>query len=281
MPELPEVETIVGRLIEGGLIGNQILSMELRWLRHLAFPDPESARGLLEGQKVETISRRGKFLVFRLTNCYLLIHLRMSGDLRVEDSSLPTEKHDLTIWRLSDGRELRFHDPRRFGRVWLTAQPETVLGRLGPEPLEARFTADTLSRMVSERHRQLKPLLLDQTFLAGIGNIYADEALHRARLHPLRPSDSLTEGEVRRLWKGIRGALFAGLRHNGTSIDWVYREGRHQFRLRAYGREGKPCPRCGAGIRRIKVAQRSSYFCPRCQRAPRKLRGRPAKAPRG
>jgi formamidopyrimidine-DNA glycosylase len=270
MPELPEVETIVRRLIAGGLVGTSILSMDLRWARHLAIPEKELAQRKIAGQLVDAVTRRGKFLVFGLGRWTMLVHLRMSGDLRLEDSAVPLRKHDLTIWRLSDGRELRFHDPRRFGRVWLTDRPGDVLGRLGPEPLDTHFTAASLQALLAARHRQLKPLLLDQTFLAGIGNIYADEALYRARIHPLRISDSLSAAEAARLWRGIREALRAGLRHNGTSIDWVYREGRHQHLLQAYGREGKPCARCGAILRRIIVGQRSTTFCPRCQKRPRK-----------
>jgi formamidopyrimidine-DNA glycosylase len=270
MPELPEVETISRRLNAEGLVGKTILSLEVRWPRHIATPAPEIARAILAGLRIESVSRRAKFLVFQLTGWHLLIHLRMSGDIRLEPSLSPWEKHDLTIWHLSDGRDLRFNDPRRFGRVWLTQHPEDILARLGPEPLEASFTAVVLRGLLAARKRVLKPLLLDQTFVAGIGNIYADESLHRARLHPLRRSHTLTAVEVARLWKGIRAALRAGVRHNGTSIDWVYRGGRHQHRLRVYGREGESCGVCGGKICRILVGQRSSYFCPRCQPRPRR-----------
>jgi formamidopyrimidine-DNA glycosylase len=270
MPELPEVETIARRLETGGLPGKEILSLEMRWPRHIALPTAERAREIVVGRRFESIARRGKFLVFELAGWHMLIHLRMSGDLRLEDSGAPLQKHDLTIWRLSGGSDLRFHDPRRFGRVWITEHPEEVLGRLGPEPLDASFSAAELGDRLVLHRRLLKPLLLDQTFVAGIGNIYADEALHRARLHPLRLSDSLSSEEARRLWRGIRAALRAGLHHHGTSIDWVYREGRHQHLLRVYGREGQSCGVCGTVIRRIKVGQRSSYFCPYCQKVPRK-----------
>jgi formamidopyrimidine-DNA glycosylase len=147
----------------------------------------------------------------------------------------------------------------------VAAQAEDVTGALGPEPLAPGFTARHLGQRLAGRKRRLKPLLLDQTFLAGVGNIYADEALHRAGLHPLRRSDALKPEEVRALWRAIRGALRAGLRHNGASIDWVYRGGSFQSLFRVYDRAGEPCRRCGTPIRRIVVGQRGTHFCPRCQ----------------
>ncbi|MCH8338444.1 MAG: hypothetical protein IH858_06320 [Chloroflexi bacterium] len=140
-----------------------------------------------------------------------------------------------------------------------------MLGKLGPEPLADEFDLPTLVEILSKRRRALKPLLLDQTVIAGLGNIYTDEALHRAKVHPLRQSDSLNSAEVRALWEGIRGALQSGLRHNGASIDWVYRGGEFQNYFRAYGREGEPCPTCGSEIVRTVVGQRGTYFCPTCQ----------------
>ncbi len=147
-------------------------------------------------------------------------------------------------------------------------QAEDVTGSLGPEPLARSFTAARLGRMLAARQRLLKPLLLDQTFIAGLGNIYADEALHRAGLHPLRRSDSLTPEEVKALWRGIRQALQTGLRHNGASIDWAYRGGSFQNHFRVYDRAGEPCDTCGTPIRRIVVGQRGTHFCPGCQALP-------------
>jgi formamidopyrimidine-DNA glycosylase len=274
MPELPEVETIARKLREGSgaepsVAGRSILSIVIRWPRHIAQPSGAEISALAQGQAIQSISRRGKFLVLALTRDTLLIHLRMSGDLCVVPASDPLRKHDLTIFHLSGGVDLRFHDPRRFGRVWLTREPGSILDGLGPEPLAADFTARRLAAMLASRKRILKPLLLDQTFLAGLGNIYTDEALHRARLNPLRRSHSLRPAEVARLYRGIRSALRLGIARNGASIDWVYRGGGFQQHFRVYGRAGKPCGTCGNRIRRIIVGQRSTFYCPNCQKKKR------------
>ena len=271
MPELPEVETIARKLREGcggdpSILGREIRSVEIRHPKPIAFPGAAEAGGQMRGQTFREISRRGKFLVCRLTDRYLLIHLRMSGDVQVLPAGQPPRKHDHVIWHLSGDADLRFHDPRRFGRIWLVESPQEVLGPLGPEPLGPDFTKARLGEMLRARKRLLKPLLLDQTFLAGLGNIYTDEALHRARLHPLRRSDTLRKDEVARLWHGIRAALRVGIVQDGASIDWVYRGGEFQNHFRVYGREGERCKKCGAKIHRIVVGQRSTYFCPKCQR---------------
>jgi formamidopyrimidine-DNA glycosylase len=275
MPELPEVETIARKLREGcggepSILGREIRSVEIRHPKPIAFPGVEVAREQMRSLVFEEISRRGKFLVCRLSQGYLLIHLRMSGDLQVLPAGQPPRKHDHVIWHLSGDADLRFHDPRRFGRIWLVESPQEVLGPLGPEPLAPDFTAARLGEMLRARKRLLKPLLLDQTFLAGLGNIYTDEALHRARLHPLRRSETLQKDEVARLWHGIRAALRVGIAQDGASIDWVYRGGNSQNHFRVYGREGERCKKCGAKIRRIVVGQRSTYFCPKCQPLGRK-----------
>jgi formamidopyrimidine-DNA glycosylase len=271
MPELPEVETITRKLREGcrgepPILGREIIAVEIRHPKPIAFPSVEKAIEQMRGMRFEEISRRGKFLVCRLSQGFLLIHLRMSGDLQVVPAGQAPRKHDHVVWHLSGDVDLRYHDPRRFGRIWLVDTPEEVLGALGPEPLAREFTAARLGEMLRTRARLLKPLLLDQTFLAGLGNIYVDEALHRARLHPLRRSDLLRKDEITRLWHGIRAALRVGIARNGASIDWVYRGGEFQHHFRVYDREGEPCLRCGAKIRRTVVGQRSTYFCPKCQR---------------
>ena len=271
MPELPEVETIARRLCGGcgdepPLPGRTILAVRIRHPKPVARPGPAAARRRMVGKTFLSVSRRGKFVVCRLSRGCLLIHLRMSGDLELFPSGGKPRKHDHIIWRLDGGWDLRFHDPRRFGRIWAVDDPAEVLGSLGPEPLEEDFTAGRVRKMLGARRRQLKPLLLDQTFIAGIGNIYADESLFRARLHPLRRSDALNREEIGRLLRGIRSALRTGLAMNGASIDWAYRGGEFQNSFRVYGREGEACLRCGAKIRRITVGQRSTYFCPVCQR---------------
>jgi formamidopyrimidine-DNA glycosylase len=194
----------------------------------------------------------------------------MTGDLRIKESTIKPEKHDRLILSLQSAlpeerRQLHlvFNDPRKFGRVWLIANPEDVLGKLGPEPLSRGFTAQWLYTALHSKHRQLKPLLLDQTFLAGLGNIYADESLHRAKLHPLAASSSVTARQAVALHEAVRKVLREGIRRNGASFDWVYRGGEYHFQV--YDRTGKPCPVCGTPIERILVGQRSTHFCPQCQ----------------
>ncbi len=159
-----------------------------------------------------------------------------------------------------------FNDTRKFGRVWLTDDMEKVLGRLGPEPLGQSFTSHWLYDALQSCHRQLKPLLLDQTFLAGLGNIYTDEALHMAKLHPRALSDSVTAKQAERLHQAIQFILQEGIRRNGASIDWVYRGGDFQNHFRVYGRDGEPCLVCGTTIQKIIVGQRGTHICPNCQK---------------
>ncbi|MEW6287509.1 MAG: DNA-formamidopyrimidine glycosylase [Chloroflexota bacterium] len=264
MPELPEVETIARRL-EPELVGKTIREADLRWDRTLATPSPRKFKEHIRGQKITNISRRAKYIVFRLSSFHLLIHLRMSGDLLLRDSTTEPEPHDRLLLKLSGGKSLAFNDTRKFGRVWLTAQPEEVLGKLGPEPLGADFTAEWLYHALHAKRRQIKPLLLDQTFLAGLGNIYTDEALHLARLHPLRLSDSVSRQQAEALHEAIQSVLREGIRRNGASIDWVYRGGEFQNYFRVYDRAGEPCKVCGTKIERITVGQRGTHFCPNCQ----------------
>jgi len=278
MPELPEVETVVRELRQGGsargasVVGQTIARVTVRWPRHIATPSAKVLQQQLPGQTITGLGRRGKYLIFELSRDVLLIHLKMSGDLTQVPAGAPRDKHAHTIFHFTDGTALRFSDTRKFGKVYLVGRADEVVGRLGPEPLERAFTAARLGQMLAGRRRLLKPLLLDQTFLAGLGNIYTDEALHLAGLHPQRLSDSLSPTEVRALWLGIRRALRTGLRHNGASIDWVYRGGGYQHYFRVYDQTGKPCPRCGTLIRRMVVGQRGTHYCPACQ----KLKGKRA-----
>jgi formamidopyrimidine-DNA glycosylase len=271
MPELPEVDTIARQLLIGqgdrgpSVVGRTIRRVTVRWPRHIARPSPRELQARLPGQTIQNVTRRGKYIIFELSRDVLLIHLKMSGDLSMAPDGTPRDKHAHTIFHFEDGWQLRFSDTRKFGKVFLAARAEDVTGLLGPEPLEPAFTAKRLAAMLAARHRQLKPLLLDQTFIAGLGNIYADEALHLAKLHPLRRSDTVTPEEARTLWAAIRRALRTGLRHNGASIDWVYRGGGFQNYFRVYERAGEPCFRCGTPIRRIVVGQRGTHFCPTCQ----------------
>jgi len=264
MPELPEVETIA-RSLRPELTGREVISVHLLWARTLAAPAPGLFAERISGQQILGVSRRAKYLNLQLSTFNLFIHLRMSGDLRVEDDSLPPQKHDRLVLKLSDARQLVFNDTRKFGRVWLTAHPEDVIGGLGPEPLDPAFTPEMLYTRLRERHRQLKPLLLDQGFVAGLGNIYAVEALHLSEIHPLRVSDTIAMDEAARLHHAIQTVLMAGIEHNGASIDWVYRGGGFQNYFRVYDREGQPCPVCGTPVERMVVGQRGTHFCPKCQ----------------
>jgi len=264
MPELPEVETIA-RILKPDLIGRTILSADLRWSRTLAMPSPKKFKEQIKGQKIVDIGRRAKYLIIQLADFHLLVHLRMSGDLFIKDSTNKPEKHDRLVLKLSNNRSLIFNDTRKFGRVWLTSNTEEVLGKLGPEPLSKDFSPQWLHSALHNKHRQLKPLLLDQSFLAGLGNIYTDEALHIAKLHPVAVSDSVTAKQAEALYEAIRAVLKEGIRRNGASIDWVYRGGEFQNHFRVYDRAGKPCPVCGTKVARLVVGQRGTHICPKCQ----------------
>lgn len=271
MPELPEVETIA-RTLRPALTGAEILGAEILWARTIAVPPARKFRGQIRGQKIIGVGRRAKFLHLQLSTFHLFIHLRMSGDVLIQEGDYKPAKHDrliLTLASSSNGKGeklLVFRDARKFGRVWLTDDPASVIGDLGPEPLSEAFTPAWLYENLRRRHRQLKPLLLDQTFLAGLGNIYADESLHRARLHPQAASDAVTREQAARLWEAIRATLEEGIRRNGASIDWVYRGGEFQNHFRVYGREGQPCPICGTKIERLVIGQRGTHICPTCQK---------------
>lgn len=265
MPELPEVETIA-RAIKPGLVGKTVISADLRWERTLATPSPSQFKKRVAGQEIMDVSRRAKYLIIHLKNYNLLIHLRMSGDLMIRTGTIKPEKHDRLVLHLSDHNYLAFNDTRKFGRVWFTDQPKEILGKLGPEPLEKNFTAQWLFENLHGRKRQLKPLLLDQTFLAGLGNIYTDECLHIAKLHPLAASNTVTYQQAEALHKAIRAVLKEGIRRNGASIDWVYRGGDYQNHFRVYDQQGKPCLVCGTKIQKLTVGQRGTHICPNCQR---------------
>jgi formamidopyrimidine-DNA glycosylase len=264
MPELPEVETIA-RTLRPALVGKTILSVDLRWRRTLATPSPVKFRQQIHGQQITGVSRRAKYLIIQLSTSSLLIHMRMSGDLLVVLGGYQPGNHDRLIAHLSEDTSLVFCDPRKFGRVWLVDDPADTLRDIGPEPLSEAFSSAWLFSALHHHRRQLKPLLLDQAFLAGLGNIYTDEALHLAKLHPLSLSDSVTKKQAQALWQAIREVLEEGILRNGASIDWVYRGGDFQNHFRVYGRTGLPCPVCRKNIERITVSQRGTHFCPRCQ----------------
>jgi formamidopyrimidine-DNA glycosylase len=192
----------------------------------------------------------------------------MSGDLRVEPETDPVQKHDRLILHFQDGMRLVFNDTRKFGRVWLASDPEAILADLGPEPLDPGLTDEIFYQRLNRLHRQIKPLLLDQSFLAGVGNIYSDEALHLAGIHPLTPSNQISAPKAASLLAAVREVLEEGIRRNGASIDWVYRGGDFQNHFRVYQRSGEACLTCGTAVERRQIGQRSTHFCPVCQPFP-------------
>jgi len=270
MPELPEVETVV-RGLRPLVRGRTITGMACAWARTLHSPDAPTFAARIAGQTIQAGDRRAKYIVMALDHDFLVVHLKMTGRLYVTAADAT---HDADRWLrlhldLDNGQQLRFSDPRKFGRVYLTSELATITGALGPEPLADDFTlADFMARLAG-RTRGLKALLLDQGFIAGVGNIYADEALFRAGLHPLRRADSLTTDEAARLYLAVRAALNDGITHEGASINW-YRKpdgtrGESQNHFFVYGRDGQPCHNCGQPIDKIRVAQRGTHFCRNCQ----------------
>lgn len=274
MPELPEVQTIVNDLNAADVIGPTISGAKVFWTRSIAEPSPRSFCRRVKGQQFTAIGRRGKYLVFELSaGDTLLLHLRMSGRLHLVEAGTPRIRHEHVILSFEDGRQLRFHDPRKFGRLNLVKDPGRILNPLGPEPLAREFTARALGRLLKNRKRMLKPLLLDQTFIAGLGNIYVDEALWEARLHPCRLASALAKPEIKALRLAIPRVLKRGLKNLGTSLgsgetnfySVASRRGRNKDQLNVFRRTDLPCPRCNTTIERLVVGQRSTHICPKCQ----------------
>jgi len=282
MPELPEVQTIVNDLNAAGIDRAVITGAKVYWSRTIAEPSPSVFCRRIKGKKISAVRRRGKFIVLELKNGEnLLIHLRMSGRLHLVARNLPREKHEHVILNFIDGNQLRFHDTRKFGRIYLTADADKILGRLGLEPLTAGFTRKALAQQFQHRNRRIKPLLLDQTFIAGLGNIYVDEALWESRIHPCRMASSLSDSEIRALHRAIPKVLKRGLKNLGTSLGTgktnfysiAKHQGRNRDELMVFRRTGRPCRRCRTKIQRIVVGQRSTHICPKCQSVGSKVQG--------
>jgi formamidopyrimidine-DNA glycosylase len=283
VPELPEVET-VARDLRPRLTGATIVGARTSWARTLRSHDPVAFAELVAGHRVEEVGRRAKQLVVTLSGgLALTIHLKMTGQLFVVPAETAVDPYVRLVLELADGRELRFRDIRKFGRVGLyerdpltgelvaEAGGAAVFAGTGPEPLEDAFTVREFRRRLRARKGRLKPLLLDQSFLAGVGNIYADEALWLARLHPLRTARTLRPADERRLYEAIRSVLAEAVERRGSSVDDYTApdgDGSMQERLQVYQRTGQPCPRCGRPVRRIVVGARSTHFCSWCQRLP-------------
>lgn len=272
MPELPEVET-TRRGILPYLRGRRIRGLEVREPR-LRWPVPPDLAALVSGEAVDTVERRGKYLLLRLGKGTLLIHLGMSGSLRVLTAPAASpRKHDHIDLLLEDGRLLRYHDPRRFGAfLWLEGDParHPLLAGLGPEPLGDGFDGDYLFRLSRGRRTSVKQFLMDGHVVVGVGNIYANEALYLAGIDPRRRAGRVAAARYARLAAAVRGVLEGAIAQGGTTLrDYVNGNGAPGYfalSLNVYGRTGQPCPRCGEAIRQVRNAQRSTFYCPRCQR---------------
>ncbi len=270
MPELPEVET-VARMLAPHLQGRVIRRVDVHWARSVATPDVATFREQLRGARIESVARRGKYLIFALDpRAYLLTHLRMSGRYLL-GAEAAQHVHLRVLFLLDDDTVLAFVDPRKFGRLYLTAALDEPLAGLGPEPLSSAFTVEHLTACLARRKVSLKVALLDQRCVAGLGNIYACEALWQAQLAPQRRADSLSADDVARLHDAIQTVLRAAIVNGGTSLadrQYVFPDGgtgSHQLTLAVYGRAGEACPRCGAPVQRVVLAQRGTYFCAACQ----------------
>lgn len=272
MPELPEVETIARELESSGIRGKTIKDISVYWERTLSPYTVSEFRRKILGQKITSISRRGKLLIFALEDYYLLVHLRMTGKFSFSANG-EHFAHERIRLLLSDGRVLSFQDQRKFGRWSLAEDLEEGTSHLGVEPLSDSFTEKFLEKSVKGRKTAIKAFLLSQHCVAGLGNIYVDEALYASGIHPLRQTGSLTSDDIKRLHSSIIKVLEKGIRNQGTTLGAHLanyysvsgRRGRNQDRLKVFRREGETCEQCGATIQKIRVAQRGTHFCPTCQ----------------
>lgn len=272
MPELPEVEVIKEGL-KRKVKNRRIAKVEVRFSKSIKNISPPSFRKRVIGREVKEISRRGKFLILSLDDSsFLVIHLKMTGQLIYCPPNEEMDKHTCLIFTLDNNFQLRFMDMRRFGVVYLVEGLEeiTALADLGPEPLEDDFTSLSLEEILKGQKRKIKIVLTDQRVMAGLGNIYATEALYQAKVNPERRANQLTKSEIKALHGAIKDILKKAISARGTSTD-TYRDtegkkGRFQYQLQVYQREGDPCYRCGARISQVKISGRSTYFCPRCQK---------------
>ena len=283
MPELPEVET-VARDLRPRIVGSTITGARCSWTRTLRTHTPETFADAVAGRRVEGVGRRAKLVVIELSgDAALTIHLKMTGQLFVVPASAPEDPYVRLVLELADGREVRFRDIRKFGRIGLYGRDpvtgelvtevggSSVFGAFGPEPLDDAFTVREFRRRLRRRSGRLKPLLLDQSFVAGVGNIYADEALWAARLHPLRTAATLRPPDEGHLYRSLRTVLAEAVERRGSSIDDYTApdgDGSMQERLQVYQRTGEPCPRCGRPVKRIVIGARSTHLCTWCQRLP-------------
>ena len=278
MPELPEVESTV-RYLRERILHEEIAAVQVHWRRSVSPLSLSNYTKALESCQIRGVERRGKYVVVELSSratrglaqLFVLIHLRMSGSLDVVPKGVALHSHDRVVFFFKSGRELRFNDTRKFGRVYIVQDPLKVVGTLGSEPLSADFTPVLLQKVYGRKKGAMKPLLLNQTLVAGIGNIYADEALWRAGLHPLVPGTRVKVSQWELLHQVIQEILREAIAAQGTDFgDGVVEMG--SYVPAVYGREGEPCRRCGSAILRIVVGQRGTHFCPQCQPKPRRSR---------
>lgn len=272
MPELPEVESEIRALRDArpSLIGRRIAQVRLVWEGVVSGDTADVFRLQLAGAVFTTAERLGKYMLFgvecaagdRTRGRFLIIHLRMTGRLSLVPEADAQGRHTRLVLLLDQGVALRFDDPRKFGRVWLVDDPVQVVGSLGPDALTIEHAL--FVQRLAGFNRQLKALMLDQSFVAGIGNIYADEILFRAGLHPLTSSRSLSGQELLRLHAAVRSVLTEAVAARGANIDGVFKAG--TFLASVYGRQGKPCPACGTAVLKCRVSQRGTHFCPSCQK---------------
>ena len=273
MPELPEVETVRKGLSQL-VIGKKIQTVHVLWERMIANEKKECFEQQLSGQSIETIQRRGKFLIFFLTSNELISHLRMEGRYEYFPKETAPTKHTHVIFQFTDGSELHYQDVRKFGRFALvekgTWSSYPGIAKLGPEPTASQFSLDSFQQKLAKSTKAIKPLLLEQKLVTGLGNIYVDEVLWQARIHPETGANTLTEKEIKLLHQAIIRVLQEAVEAGGTTIRTYHNAlgeaGTFQISLHAYGQQGKPCMRCGTPIEKIKVAQRGTHFCPNCQK---------------
>ncbi len=269
MPELPEVETIKNELAPF-VAGKCISGVTLNWEGMVAYPVAKKFCRDVIAQKIVSLSRRGKYLIFNLNSGDLLIiHLKMTGALILGSDLSEQPRYTRAIIHLDNGNCIFFRDPRKFGKMRLVKDGAGIIGKLGFEPLEAGFTAGILAKLLAKRKAPIKIALLDQTVVAGIGNMYADESLFTAKIHPLRQADSLSDEEVGRLYKSIRQVLKAAIGNKGASVNTYYRpdggKGTAHFYFKVAHRRGQNCAQCGEPLEYIKVRNRGTYFCRQCQ----------------
>ncbi len=268
MPELPEVETIKNDL-EPKVVGRTIKRVTLNWERTLQQSSKEEFERIIKNQKISGMDRRGKYLIFELESGYkLIMHMRMSGSLMLGKNNPPP--HTRAVIHLDNDSKIYFNDPRKFGKMQLVKDCACVLGKLGIEPLSDGFTPQTLTRLLSVRKSPIKSVLLDQCLIAGIGNMYADEALFASKIHPTRPADSLTKEEIKALHQAIQDVLKLGIKNKGASVTNYFRPdgetGTAHKQFKVAHCKDKPCPVCNTPLERIRVHQRGTYFCPHCQK---------------